>query len=150
MSFVDPDDVVEPGAFSACIEMLETNKNLTGAWTNSILINDTGVKIGVNSYRGMEFTVGNLLRHPTLVHQLVVMRRSAVTPVLPFLAGLTNYAPWVLYVGVAAQGGFERVTMDGYRWRQHPRGMHLNPDIGKARLMARDAIRRYYESLRQL
>lgn len=120
VSFVDPDDWVLPGAFSACLDVLESNPDVVCAYTMEAIANDLGTVVSyrdIDSYR---------LRDPVLAaHHVAVFRRDAISEFLPELSNY-HYVPELYLKRYVQQnrGRFMLVPMYGYVWRLHPQCSH--------------------------
>lgn len=141
VSFIDPDDVVYPGTFQKCIDVLDANPDCCGVYTISDIEFEDGQKRLIHPYHNwtpmVQYT--NILE----IHQIVVMRRefvlicynehyddmplTAYHEVYSFLR-LATYKPWVA------------VDYVGYMWRKRNTGCHategkdgLPPSVKKLR-----------------
>jgi len=76
VSYVDPDDLIEPGVFERCYEDLEKDRDLVGVYTQSSIINKDGtiVKEAMQPFR--EWQYHNMFNSLFEIHQLVVIRRE--------------------------------------------------------------------------
>lgn len=105
VSYVDPDDVILPGAFGDCLTFLRTNPLHSAVYTRSYKIN-----LGEVAMEELE------TRRP---HQLIVARREYVQASLPFARSDAD-----LWERVAALGPIHRLDTFGYVWRDHADGHH--------------------------
>lgn len=128
VSFVDPDDIVLPGAFQQCLDVLEQNPNICGVYTTSNIMTPDGI---VNKYIMKPYRPWSLINQQNNcleIHQLVVMRREYVTlfydttyPRFP----LTNlYSNSLLYLGLANIAPWISIDFVGYTWRHRIDGIH--------------------------
>ncbi|MCV4632934.1 hypothetical protein OFB83_30500, partial [Escherichia coli] len=69
------------------------------------------------------------------VHGLIVMRRSAVEPMLHRIADLDAGADWRLTRLVAQRGGVLHLPLVGRHWRQHPNQHHRRTSTTASRPM---------------
>jgi len=116
ISFVDPDDLVIPGAFSACIKTLEAHPDACGTYTDEILIESSGRKIRPGFFSGHPWNPLHMLE-PQYMHHLLVMRRTAVLPYLKELDKWPNLAEFVLKGLMVQSGPWVRTNLVGYQWR---------------------------------
>ena len=105
VSFVDPDDLYEPSAFTQLADALDACPQAVMAYSR--------------------WQHANSASH---VHGLIVMRRSAVEAVLKETTDLNNFADWLLTLLVAKRGGVLYLPIVGRHWRQHPQQSHRTGD----------------------
>lgn len=147
VAVVDPDDVVMPGAFQACIDALEADSNLRCAYTREVVIQEDGLliaKFGESEYRCFENTPEEALN----IHHLAVYRRSAL-PDLSFLERYPVAERFALHAALWAPDTFRFVNMIGYKWRRHRNQSTANhrrffktPEAERIMVKARDVRRR--------
>ena len=124
VSCVDPDDLVVPGAFAACIEALERHPEACGAYTDEYHIDADGKTIQKGLWSGREWNP-LLQLEPRYLHHLFVMRRRFVAPHLQELSDKWPYlADFVLKGLLAAHGPWIHVDRFGYKWRIHGNTAH--------------------------
>ena len=116
VSFVDPDDLVIPGAFAACIKTLNAHPEACGTFTDEILIASDGKPIRPGFFSDRPWNPLQMLE-PQYMHHLLVMRRSALQPYLKELDKWPNLAEFVLKGLMVQQGPWVRTNMVGYKWR---------------------------------
>lgn len=121
VSFVDPDDRYEAGAFAHLADALDACPSAVLAYTDEALIDEQGRPVGVRRLAYSAFQHAHSASH---VHGLIVMRRSAVEPVLTRIADLDAGAEWLLTRLVARQGSVLHLPLVGRHWRQHPNQHH--------------------------
>lgn len=121
VSFVDPDDRYEAGAFAHLADALDACPQAVLAYTDEALMDEDGRPLGVRRLAYSAFHHAHSASH---VHGLIVMRRSAVEPVLPRIADLDAGADWRLTRLVARRGGVLHLPLIGRHWRQHPNQHH--------------------------
>lgn len=129
VSFVDNDDTVVPGAFGACIEALDANPGVCGVYTTSSImkeVNGIDVVVGmVHPYRPWKSTTIPSL---TEIHQLVVMRRSAVTQIITDryyeIPKMVPTEVWI-YWAMAQRAPWLAIHRCGYNWRMHKNNAHI-------------------------
>jgi hypothetical protein len=124
VSCVDPDDLVIPGAFQACIDALEKNPQACGAYTDEELIDKDGEPLGEGLWSGRPWNP-LLQLEPKYLHHIFVMRREFVLPHLNELESKwPHLAEFVLKGLLCAHGPWLHVNRTGYRWRVHDQGSH--------------------------
>jgi hypothetical protein len=102
VSYVDPDDLVMPGAFEACLRALD-DPALVMVWTNSLAVHEDSP---MSSAR---------LVTPATPHQLIVIRRwAAETALRRGPIGDIQFRSEVGKLGEA-----RRIDFVGYVWRTH-------------------------------
>jgi hypothetical protein len=121
VSFVDPDDRYEAGAFAHLADALDACPQASLAYTDETLMDEQGRDVGVRRSAYSAFQHAHSASH---VHGLIVMRRSAVKPVLDHIADLDAGADWRLTRLVASRGGVLHLPLVGRHWRQHPNQHH--------------------------
>jgi hypothetical protein len=121
VSFVDPDDRYEARAFAHLADALDACPSAVLAYTDEALIDEHGDSLGVRRLAYSAFQHAHSASH---VHGLIVMRRSAVDPVLTRIADLDAGADWLLTRLVARQGSVLHLPLVGRHWRQHPNQHH--------------------------
>jgi hypothetical protein len=126
VSFVDPDDIVLPGAFESCLRTLEQDSSLAGAYTSSDLIDYQGEITRLN-YTGRAWR-RRFTWHDPQVHQIVVMPRKWVQLVLARFPDpdpdLRLMADRMIFALMSTLGDFAWTGTTGYRWRVHDQGSH--------------------------
>lgn len=118
---VDPDDRYEAGAFASLADALEACPSAVLAYTDEALMDEQGRDTSVRRLAYSAFQHAHSASH---VHGLIVMRRSAVEPVLTRIAELDAGADWLLTRLVAQRGGVLHLPLVGRHWRQHPNQHH--------------------------
>lgn len=121
VSFVDPDDRYEAGAFAHLADALDACPSAVLAYTDEALMDEQGRDTSVRRLTYSAFQHAHSASH---VHGLIVMRRSAVEPVLTRIADLDAGADWLLTRLVARRGGVLHLPLVGRHWRQHPNQHH--------------------------
>ena len=116
ISFVDPDDLVIPGAFNACLKTLEAHPEACGTFTDEVLMTGDCKPIRPGFFSGHPWNPLHMLE-PQYMHHLLVMRREAVLPYLQELDRWPNLAEFVLKGLMVQQGPWVRTDMVGYQWR---------------------------------
>lgn len=120
VSFVDDDDAVIPGSFQACLTALESDPNAIGAFPDEIIIDEDGNTIGPGISTGSDWSINRQITLMPFVHHGVVMRRDAVTPLLPYLANWPTFPEQILFGLLAITGRWIHIPQPGYQWRVHP------------------------------
>ncbi len=118
VSFVDPDDIVLPGAFQACLDAIGA---ADGAYTRELLIRGDGSVIGENRQPGTPGT------NPMAAHHVVVLRRRIVERVEPFVRRHKFGCGWLLSAAADALGGLKPTGTIGYQWRMHEGNSFVRP-----------------------
>ena len=121
MSFVDPDDRYEAHAFAHLADALDACPQAVLAYTDEALMDEDGRPLGVRRLAYSAFQHAHSASH---VHGLIVMRRSAVEPVLTRIADLDAGADWLLTRLVDRQGSVLHLPLVGRHWRQYPNQHH--------------------------
>ena len=132
VSFVDPDDLVMPGSFRACADVLESGPEVSAICTNSELIN----KHGEVRRKWIK------QNHPWIpdrhyIHQLAVVRRSVINEAIELAGKLVEehdaYADYIIFGYVGMITSWNYLPIIGYQWRIHGAGYHkkLNTDLRK-------------------
>ena len=124
VSFADPDDLVEPTAFQQCLDYLEGASSLDAVYTNSIIF-DVKRKEARPFFKNHFWNWRWHRATQIPVHQLVVIKRSALMPILK------------LYDGKVQRSRAEQLFYDhfewkflptiGYYWYKRPTGNHTKP-----------------------
>jgi uncharacterized membrane protein len=138
VSFVDPDDRYEAGAFAHLADALDACPSAVLAYTDEALIDEQGRPVGVRRLAYSAFQHAHSASH---VHGLIVMRRAAVEAVLAATTDIHPMADWLLTRLVAQRGKVLHLPIVGRRWRQHPRQVHRTADPS--------VIRRIRQTIRQ-
>ncbi len=103
------------------VDALDACPSAVLAYTDEALIDEHGDSLGVRRLAYSAFQHAHSASH---VHGLIVMRRSAVDPVLTRIADLDAGADWLLTRLVARQGSVLHLPLVGRHWRQHPNQHH--------------------------
>ena len=125
VSFVDPDDLYEPSAFTQLADALDARPQAVMVYTDEALTDENGHDIAVRRLAYSRWQHANSASH---VHGLIVMRRSVVEAVLKETTDLNNFADWLLTLLVAKRGGVLYLPIVGRHWRQHPQQSHRTGD----------------------
>ena len=123
VSFVDPDDIVMPGAFQACLDALESEPEVGGAHTNSAIIDEEGNITRKRMIR--EDYRMTIARHR--VHQIAVMRRPVLEKAMELIEVPDDtivFADYVIFAHAAMVAPWRFLHITGYQWRQHEGGQH--------------------------
>lgn len=118
VSFVDPDDIVLPGAFQVCLDAIDGHG---GAYTRELLIRADGSVIGENRQPGTPRT------NPMVAHHVVVVRRSVVERVEQRVRQHKFGCWWMLCAAADVLGGMQPTGTLGYKWRMHERNSFVRP-----------------------
>ena len=125
VSFVDPDDLYEPSAFTQLADALDACPQAVMAYTDEALTDAAGRDIAVRRLAYSRWQHANSASH---VHGLIVMRRSAVEAAFAETTDLNNFADWLLTLLVAKRGGVLHLPIVGRHWRQHSQQSHRAGD----------------------
>ena len=115
VSYVDPDDRVEPGIFEVCFEVLDRNPELSGVWTAQTF---SLVDEPENNMDDLHLKQTQMPTYAFNIHHLVVLRRTAVEPYLERLSSWTGGCEKGLWIVMADEGHqFEFIRKIGYHFR---------------------------------
>lgn len=123
VSCVDPDDLVIPGAFAACLEALEAHPEACGVYTDELIIDHAGkiIKPGIWS----QIPWNPLLQlEPKYLHHVYVMRRCFVEKYYLELLRWPNMPEYILKCLITAHGPWVHVNRFCYKWRMTKRSVH--------------------------
>ncbi len=131
VSSIDPDDLIVPGAFQACVDILENNPLACGAYTDELLIDQQGRILKSGIWSGLDWNP-LLQLEPRYLHNVCVMRRCFVERYLLELKRWPNMSDFVLKGLLAAHGPWIHLNRFGYKWRmtdnpahKHQSSMHI-------------------------
>ncbi len=120
---IDPDDIVIPGAFISCIKALETHPEACGAYTDELVIDESGRTVRKGLWSGREWNP--LLQiEPQYLHHIFVMRREFVDQHMDELRQWPFLADFILKGLLTAHGPWIHVNGFGYKWRLHQNQAH--------------------------
>jgi hypothetical protein len=123
VSCVDPDDLVIPGAFAACLETLEAHPEACGVYTDELIIDHDGkvVKPGIWSQAPWNplFQL-----EPKYLHHIYVMRRCFVEKYYLELLRWPSMPEFILKGLITAHGPWIHVGRFGYKWRMTKGSAH--------------------------
>ena len=127
ISFVDPDDLVVPGAFSACIKTLEANPTACGTFTDEILIDTEDKPIRPGFFSGQPWNPLHMLE-AQYMHHILVMKRDYVLKHLVELEKWPNLAEFIIKGLLTQYGPWIHTDLVGYKWRvaQTDKSTHKN------------------------
>ncbi|APG25579.1 glycosyltransferase family protein [Syntrophotalea acetylenica] len=128
VSCVDPDDLVIPGAFEACLKVLEDHPEACGAYTDQLLIDAKGKVIKPGIWSGMPWNP-LLQLEPKYLHPVYVMRRRFMQKYLLELGRWPNMAEFVLKGLITAHGPWIHVNRFGYKWRMSGNAAHKRQSL---------------------
>lgn len=125
---VDPDDLVLPGGFSACLEALAIHPEACGAYTDELLIDPHGKVIKPGVWSGLEWNP-LLQLEPKYLHHIYVMRRCFVERYMLELRRWPSMAEFVLKGLLTNHGPWIHINRFGYKWRMSSRPAHKRQSI---------------------
>lgn len=145
VTYVDPDDIVLPGAYQACISVLEADPSLGGAHTNSQKIDKDGNVIEEMIIPDRPWDIDKMIRCPMPVHQVAVVRRSVMEQAFELVEvpQKNTCVDYILYASVAAIAPWYYIPIHGYQWRIHDDGYHHTIDrkkVSEARKLIRKLL----------
>lgn len=116
IGFVDDDDIVRPGAISACMKALcETGAGV--AFTSQVLVDEHGHELSVTPPGRFSLDVAMT---PQAIHHFALIRTSAVgVEALDAALDAGIGIDWMIKANAALRHGAVHVPMIGYEWRQH-------------------------------
>jgi hypothetical protein len=117
VAYVDPDDLVMPGAFQACIDALEARPETVMAYTCEARISERGLLLA-DYDKKLYAPFFNTPQEALRAHHLSVYRRSAL-PDLSFLETYPMGAEQALKQRLWGPDKFAFVDRCGYQWRRH-------------------------------
>lgn len=134
VSFVDPDDIVSPGVFQKCLDVLENNPDICGVYTLSDTIDEYGNSIDVHfSHPFREWSIEIMNNNLLEIHQICVMRREYVETYYNYLyckiPQCNVYDNTMLYIHLATYKPWKALDFVGYTWRKRTDGTHLGKNI---------------------
>lgn len=126
VSFVDPDDIVMPGAFQACLDAIQSG-DYSGVYTMSEVIQEGQPIKPFHEFR--EWTLQNSIYNLTEIHQICVKHRDMVIDVFDnhredFDEFRLASVEFVVNAHLMTKKPFKAIDMVGYRWRNHNAGCH--------------------------
>ncbi len=116
ISCVDPDDVVIPGAFHACLEALEENQDACGAYTDEQIIDYSGKVLKPGLWSHLPWNP-LLQLEPKYLHHIFVMRRCFAEKYYLELLRWPSMPEYILKCLITAHGPWLHVNRFGYKWR---------------------------------
>ncbi len=127
VSYVDPDDLILPGAVDDCVELLNANPTAAAAYTLSDTINSAGDTVKGIPSLAMYRAVNKTSRYPawTRAHPLIVYRRSVMEKILPEIREQEHlWADRWTIAFARRHGEFLCTETVGYCWRRHADQTH--------------------------
>lgn len=123
VSYVDPDDLVIQGSFSACLDVLKNNPTACGAYTDELIIDQDGNLLKAGIWSGQEWNP-LLQLEPKYLHHLCVMRRSFVDRCSMEILRWPSMPEYILKCMLTRFGPWIHVDRFGYKWRLRQGGAH--------------------------
>jgi rRNA maturation protein Nop10 len=128
VSFVDPDDIVMPGAFQKCLDGIEQNPDVCGVYTLSEEIDKDGKQVLKVLHPYRPWSLFHMRMNIVEIHQIAVMRREDVeiyhTEIYPSLPNTGTYHNTMMYLQMATKKPWMAIDHVGYKWRNHSAGVH--------------------------
>lgn len=121
VSYVDPDDLYEAGAFEQLADALDAAPHVALAYSDEAMIDAKGALLGVRRLSYSAFLHAHSASH---VHGLIVMRRQHVAAVSQMVRPEDPMPDWTLSRLVAAHGQVAHLPVIGRHWRQHQGQFH--------------------------
>ena len=131
---LDPDNLYEPAAFAQLADALDQNTAAGLAYTDETVMDAQAEN---RTVRNLAYGRYAHAHSPSLVHSLVVYRRSAAMEHLSSIATMHVYAEWMLTLRLTRSRPVVHIPIIGRHWRQHARQAHLQSGQDEI-----DAIRR--------
>jgi hypothetical protein len=121
VSFADPDDLVEPTVFEQCLTYLEGRSSYDAVYTNSIIF-DERTKSSRPFYKNHFWNWRWHRAQVIPVHQLVVMKREKLMPILDRYDGKSqaSRSEQLFYDELS----WKFLPITGYYWYKHSAGNH--------------------------
>lgn len=119
VSYVDPDDLVEPGVFETCEKWLHAHQEHDACFTGEVLVDETGKGLSLHPGHWACRRAEDIRSAALGIHHVVVYRRDRLEECLPCKSKLI--AEPVLNFEMMMRSGkrFGRIPLVGYRWRIH-------------------------------
>ena len=122
VSYVDYDDLIEPGIFTKICEVMETG--VPWCFTDEVLVDEEGkyIKPGWSSNPGLypQSLLDYVRVRPGVhVHHILTFRRELLTPKVCFIMKQLYELPEEYLRTELAQYDFVHIEEVGYYWRQH-------------------------------
>lgn len=128
VSYVDYDDLIEPGIFTEINEVMSSG--VPWCYTDEMLIDVNGVHIKPGWSSNPELYSKDFLeyvkiRPVTHAHHILTFRRDLITPKMCFIMKQLSELSEEYLRTELAQYHFEHIKKVGYYWRQHCNGTML-------------------------
>ena len=131
---LDPDNLYEATAFAQLADALDLHAVAGLAYTDETVMD---ALVEMRTVRNLAYSRYAHAHSPSLVHSLVVYRRSAAKEHLESIGSMHVYAEWMLTLRITRFSPVVHLPIIGRHWRQHARQAHLKS--GQTEI---DAIRR--------
>lgn len=115
VSFVDPDDYIEPGIFSKCLDVLESDN--CHVYTTENLVDSKGGFIRHGIQGDIKWSFENMRESYVLVHHLAVYQRDSVEKNLHFIENINILVEYMMNLLCSLDAPFVHVDEIGYYWR---------------------------------
>lgn len=140
VSWADPDDLVEPGAYQACAAALRADPSLKMVWMDERVMDASGRLVGVGACYGLDTAASLPTRNRRSVHHMVVLHRSVIDAARAHVELFSRGVEWLLACVAAAMGPVLKIAAPGYRWRMHAGG---DSNLPEPRSISGEALSSY-------
>ena len=124
VSYVDPDDWVEPWTYQWALAQLE-DPRVSATYVNHGLYEADGITRTQAFFTALSPAVG--YAQEKQMHHGVVHRRAFIEPVLHLMKGMSRKAYQVANLQALRCGRVVGSVDEGYGWRVHENGLHRSP-----------------------
>lgn len=118
VSYVDPDDLVVPGIFEKCLDLM--TDDCAGVYSNETLIDIDGKIIREGCQHNQIWTYEKMKNDPRFVHGITILKRKLVEKYKSNIHGFVMHSDSLLKILVSENGKnpFIHLNEVGYYWRQ--------------------------------
>lgn len=114
-SYVDDDDMIEPGIYRKMLDLVERDNRLSGVCTRECIVHPDGTH-QIKEFMRTYYDKRDLYS----IHHLPLFRRDAIEHHLPKLLDLPDGSEHSLWAYVLLDGGIvQHLPEVGYYWKQH-------------------------------